>query len=120
MRSMPAACTATSSCGVFDALRHRSGVEPPDHAGERVEDDLPVRVAEGPRHQVAVQLVDLGAYVQDHPVVGLAEADVVQGDGDTRPAKLLEGPAEAGDVEGRGVLHDLDHQERRSMPASRA
>ena len=72
------------------ALGHGAGLEAEHHAREGVEDDLPVRVGPRAAHEVAVELVDLRPHIQDHLVVRLAQANVVECDRQPRLAQLRE------------------------------
>ena len=80
---------------VLDALGDGPRLEPAHHARERVEDHLAVGIVPGAGYQVAVELVDVGAHVQDHLVVRLAKAHVVERDREARLAQLRERAAEA-------------------------
>ncbi len=59
---------------------------------------------------MAVDLEVVRAALEDHHVVGVSEAHVIQGDQDPEPPQALEDVAEALHVPRRSMLHDLDDE----------
>ena len=93
---MPAALDGLELLACLDTLGDRSRLEPAHHPRERVQDDLAVAVVPGAADQVAVQLVDVGAHVEHHLVVRLAEAHVVEGDRDPASRSAPSAPRKLG------------------------